>query len=50
MSGDNSTSWYDANKDEIKSMAKNQICRWVYKIKGMSLVMLNDIKPRLIAK
>jgi hypothetical protein len=58
MSGDNSTLWYDAMKEEMESMAKNQVwdlvdlpkgakaigCKWVYKTKRDVLVMLNDIR------
>jgi hypothetical protein len=59
MSGDNSTFWFNAMKEEIKSLAKIQVydlvnlpkgvvaigCKWVYKnLKGCSRVMLNNIK------
>jgi hypothetical protein len=68
MNGDNSTLWYDAMKEDMESMAKNQVwdlvdlpkgavaigCKWVYKTKGMLLVMFNDIRldlwPRVSLK
>jgi hypothetical protein len=64
MSGDNSTLWFDAMKEEMESMAKNQVwdlvdlskgvvaigCKWVYKTKGDAFGNVERYKARLVAK
>jgi hypothetical protein len=64
MSGDNSKSWFNAMKEEMKSMAKNQVwdliglpkaavdigCKLVYKTKTNASSNVEQYKARLIAK
>ena len=64
VSGNKSTLWYDAMKDELDSMANNQVWDlvelpkggkaigyiWVFKIKRDSLGNIEKYKARLVAK
>jgi hypothetical protein len=64
MSGDNSTFWFNAMKEEMESMAKNQVwdlidlpkgaiaigCKWVYKTKIDASGNVERYKARLMAK
>ncbi|KAL0427547.1 UNVERIFIED_CONTAM: Retrovirus-related Pol polyprotein from transposon TNT 1-94 [Sesamum latifolium] len=64
MSSENSNLWYDAMKEEIASMDKNQVweltklpegaktvgCKWVYKTKRDPSGRIERYKARLVAK
>ena len=64
MSGNKSTFWYNAMKDELNSMASNQVwdlvelpkgvkaigCKWVYKTKRDQKGNIERYKARLVAK
>ena len=64
VSENKSTLWYDAMKDELDSMANNQLCdlvelpkrgkaiscKWVFKTKRDSLGNIERYKARLVAK
>jgi len=64
IKGDNSDKWIDAMKDELKSMARNDVwdlvklpegckrvgCKWVFKTKRDSQGNIERYKARLVAK
>ena len=64
INGDNSNKWLDAMKDELKSMAHNDVwdlvelpegckrvgCKWVFKTKRDSQGNIERYKARLVAK
>ena len=64
MGGSESTLWYNAIKDEMNSMANNQVwdlvgfpkgakaidCKWVFKTKRDSSGNIEKYKARLVAK
>ena len=64
MGGNESTLWYNAMKDEMNSMANNQVwdlvelpkgakaigCKWVFKTKRDSSGNIERYKARLVAK